>query len=464
MKRTQRKYIFGVCPECKVRENDSSRKKLFKCPYCGEYFCEKHLPPRITTTRSTIEQIKNPVLRDKVLEEWRKPDGHPDVEWSTKYFEELKLKEEETKEKFWETIERLKELREKEEKEQEPKYVPKILPSSDRSVSRVIVKKPSFKFRYTPKHIDSLVWLGLVVCLISLFLPWISISFFGMSVQGTWFSLFQMELPKIQTQGLLDYIRTSHYTSIAMFLFPILGFIVVIIGLLTKSWITFIGSLFLLLSPSTVLYYLSQGISVLGTNFSLISFSGIGVWGFLIGSLLLAYGSTKHLSGLKIFSSLVIVGIVSGILFSNLLSKLKIESVTSFSYPYKEAKAFIEKTIKDYLAPKSTFFGIQQRSINDLKVFGPSFSGSFDGYEICASGIYGCDYGKEKGENVNYLYCKPSFLSFYIFCYKKSIISSTGEIQNIIKNCVYNFVLDPKSLEVISIDFGPLHQMAESSC
>jgi hypothetical protein len=458
MKRTQRKYIFGVCPECKVRGNDSSRKKLFKCPYCGRYFCEKHLPPKIATTRSAIEHIKDPVLRDKILEEWRKPDGHPDVEWSHKYFEELKLKEEETKERFWKTVERLRELKEKEE-------IPPISLPSEKSVPRLIPRKPSFKFRYTPECIDSLVWLGLIVCLISLFLPWISVPFFGMPIEGTWISLFQMELPKLQTQGLLNYITTSHYVSIAIFLLPILGFIVIIIGLLTKNWVTFIGSLFLLLSPLTFLYFLSQGISVLGTSFSLISLSGIGVWGFLIGSLLLAYGSAKQLSGLKIFSSLIIVGIVGGILFSNFtfLSKLKTEAITSSSYPYEETKSFIEKTIKDYLTSESTQLGIQ-RSIDDLKLFGPSFSGSFDGYEICVSGSYRCDYGKEKGENVNYFYCKPSFLSLYIFCYKKRIISSSGEIQNIIKNCVYSFVLDPKSLEVISIEFGPLHQTAESFC
>jgi hypothetical protein len=443
------------------------KAKLYRCKYCGNYFCKEHRRPGLAMHRSAIDNIKDPVLRDKVYEEWRKTNRHPDVEWTRKYFEELKLKEEETREKFFEMLDKWKE----EERRERPRYVPEISLPSVKTTSKFIphVRKPSFRFGYHHEYIDSLVWVGLAICLISLFLPWISISLFEpFTIQGTWFTLFQAELPKIENYGLLNYIKMSHYATIAVSILPILGFTIVVIGLISRNWITFIGSLFMLFSPLILLYFLSQGISVFGIKISLVSLAGIGLWGFLIGSLLLAYGSGKRISGLKLLSSLVIVGVITGIVLSNfsLLSRLKIEQpmTSGYSYPNKEVKLMIEKTIRDYLAPKETMWGVQQRSINDLMYFGPSFGASFDSYNICATGTYACSYGKEKGENVNYLYCRPTYFSSYIFCYKKTITSISGEIQNVIRNCVYNFVLNPKSLEVISIEFGPLHQMAERLC
>jgi hypothetical protein len=38
-------------------------------------------------------------LRDKVLEEWRKPNGHPDTVWTKKYFEDLKKQQNEKRER-----------------------------------------------------------------------------------------------------------------------------------------------------------------------------------------------------------------------------------------------------------------------------------------------------------------------------------------------------------------------------
>ena len=50
----------------------------------------------------------------------------------------------------------------------------------------------------------------------------------------------------------------------------------------------------------------------------------------------------------------------------------------------------------------------------------------------------------------------------YIYCYEKSTVSTEGEIQKITNGCVYDFVLDPKTISVISINFGPLHETATS--
>ena len=73
----------------------------YQCNYCGRRFCKKHLRPRLATPRSFIEKIKDPVLKDKVYEEWRRPNGHPDWVWTRKYFEELELKKEEERRKFF---------------------------------------------------------------------------------------------------------------------------------------------------------------------------------------------------------------------------------------------------------------------------------------------------------------------------------------------------------------------------
>jgi hypothetical protein len=146
MKEAEREYIIDICPECKVRENDSSKKRLFKCHLCQRYFCEKHLPPRLTIMRSAIEEIKDKVLRDKVYEEWRKTNGHPDVVWTEKYFEKLKIEEEKKSERFWEVVEGLEEA----EKEV-PKHVPKIsLP-------------PKFKYHQVKNSHLKNVLIGIVI-------------------------------------------------------------------------------------------------------------------------------------------------------------------------------------------------------------------------------------------------------------------------------------------------------------
>jgi uncharacterized protein YkwD len=139
-KRTETKpYKIGVCVECKVRDGDSSKKKLYQCPYCGRWFCEKHIEPRIATTRGAIEQIRDPVLRDKVLEEWRKPDGHPDTVWTKKYFEDLKKQQEEERKKFWEALEDLNKI--KETKIQKRSEIKETLPGS----SYTFIKEEQWK-------------------------------------------------------------------------------------------------------------------------------------------------------------------------------------------------------------------------------------------------------------------------------------------------------------------------------
>ena len=90
----------GICPECKVRENDSSEKNLYQCPYCKEWFCEKHVKPKLVLTWNEIQGTKDPFLKEKLYEEWKKEGHHPCPAWTIQYFENLEIKEKEERERF----------------------------------------------------------------------------------------------------------------------------------------------------------------------------------------------------------------------------------------------------------------------------------------------------------------------------------------------------------------------------
>jgi len=74
---SKRKYEVGICPLCKVRDNDPSHKRLYKCKKCGRYYCKKHIRQKHTLTPIQIQRIKDPILREKLYKEWRREDAHP---------------------------------------------------------------------------------------------------------------------------------------------------------------------------------------------------------------------------------------------------------------------------------------------------------------------------------------------------------------------------------------------------
>jgi hypothetical protein len=384
------------------------------------------------------------------------------------YFENLEMKEKEEREKFLKVLDKIEKMKKKKINLYDKSS--KKFPKKRRFFKFLSIKK-FFKSIFASESIDETVLLGLFLSFFSFFLPWISISLYGYPIEITWANMFQEYILKIQVKSLSNnivtpYVITVNYLLIALLILIVLGYIIVIFGLLlTKNYIIFTGSLFLIISALSFLYYLSTSNEV-----SLVSFAGIGFWIFTIGSVLIAYGSAKNVSKKGIFSSLLIAIIVCAIFLSNLgvlfITKIN-ELINGYSYPYKEVKSFIENTIRNYLETPSWLLLGSTGSINDLTsdnvLLHPAFTGSFDGFTICATGDYICSYGNEKGENINYLYCRP-YLSPYIFCYKKIITSPTGEIQNVIEGCVYGFVFDPNKLEVVSIQFGPLDEQAKTSC
>jgi hypothetical protein len=100
MENSNENIKFGICPECKVREKDSSEKKLQQCPYCKEWFCEKHVEPKLVITWSAIEKTRDRILKEKLYEEWRKDGHHPCSVWTMQYFESFEIKEKEEEKNF----------------------------------------------------------------------------------------------------------------------------------------------------------------------------------------------------------------------------------------------------------------------------------------------------------------------------------------------------------------------------
>jgi len=101
---------FGICPECKVREDDSSEKKLYQCPHCKNWFCEKHIEPKLVLTWNEIQGTKDPFLKEKLYEEWRKEGNHPCPTWTIQYFENLEIKQKEERERFLRALDNIEKI------------------------------------------------------------------------------------------------------------------------------------------------------------------------------------------------------------------------------------------------------------------------------------------------------------------------------------------------------------------
>lgn len=91
---SEREYRLDVCPECKVREQDASEKKLHQCRYCERWFCGKHLEPRLAVFRDLKTITKDSAWRQMVEEDWKREDGHPDYAYTKERFDELKIEKE----------------------------------------------------------------------------------------------------------------------------------------------------------------------------------------------------------------------------------------------------------------------------------------------------------------------------------------------------------------------------------
>ena len=88
------KFKFDICPECKVKEGDSSAKTLYKCQYCERWFCAEHFDPRLAIFRGSEGAIKDVTLRRIIQEDLERKDGHPDYPYTHKRLRELDIEKE----------------------------------------------------------------------------------------------------------------------------------------------------------------------------------------------------------------------------------------------------------------------------------------------------------------------------------------------------------------------------------
>jgi predicted nucleic acid binding AN1-type Zn finger protein len=82
----------GICPRCSI-EGDKNSKTLYRCPFCGGYFCEKHSEPRLVMSFQTYQAYVAKAYADRdrglaaLLEsEWRKEGGHPCPEYTREFW------------------------------------------------------------------------------------------------------------------------------------------------------------------------------------------------------------------------------------------------------------------------------------------------------------------------------------------------------------------------------------------
>lgn len=83
----------GICPECKVREEDSSVKDLVLCFYCDRLFCDRHVPARLASfsSPSSLLSVKDRGYRQALYDDMQKRDSHPCVPYTLVKSEEMKL-------------------------------------------------------------------------------------------------------------------------------------------------------------------------------------------------------------------------------------------------------------------------------------------------------------------------------------------------------------------------------------
>jgi len=89
-KKEEKSPDFGICPRCASYEGDKRKKKLYQCPYCGGWFCEKHVKPSLLLTFEKYRELwnKHKDLREFLDEEWHREDGHPCYSYTQKFWED----------------------------------------------------------------------------------------------------------------------------------------------------------------------------------------------------------------------------------------------------------------------------------------------------------------------------------------------------------------------------------------
>ena len=99
---------------------------LKKCPYCGGYFCNEHISPKLPLTYEMVDSERSPTLARIYEGEWRKKGGHPDAVYSEYKLNKIAREEKELTDRIMEALDRMKKSipTERYEPSEEPKAEP----------------------------------------------------------------------------------------------------------------------------------------------------------------------------------------------------------------------------------------------------------------------------------------------------------------------------------------------------
>ncbi|MEM5781684.1 MAG: hypothetical protein QXD43_00605 [Candidatus Aenigmatarchaeota archaeon] len=99
-----KKQKYTKCYKC------GKISKLFRCKYCGNYFCNEHSEPKMPLTPDMVFNEKDKLLKQLYESEWRKKEGHACVSYGEWKLNEIKRKKEidnETLNKALDSIEKI---------------------------------------------------------------------------------------------------------------------------------------------------------------------------------------------------------------------------------------------------------------------------------------------------------------------------------------------------------------------
>jgi len=102
---------IGVCHYHLCRK----RTKVYRCKYCGEYFCEEHIKPKPPGMPKFNSVSQEDVL---YMEEWRDTHGHPCAPFYDYWITQIKKK----REKYMKNLDKLLKAREIKKKETVEEY------------------------------------------------------------------------------------------------------------------------------------------------------------------------------------------------------------------------------------------------------------------------------------------------------------------------------------------------------
>lgn len=98
---TSQKAKIDSCHYCYTHERDKSKKRVYPCKYCAEYFCDKHIKPK---PPSQPRFKSSGPIAERLMENYRKEDAHPCAPFTSVYERKIFEENERYKRKLGELL------------------------------------------------------------------------------------------------------------------------------------------------------------------------------------------------------------------------------------------------------------------------------------------------------------------------------------------------------------------------